>query len=135
MTDFTKKRMRAQRILNQYDADYPLTNAEQEELQDAVDDMYSFTQEIERLRAAMQRIAYKPPLNEEYGNQGIDADEMMGIAKEALSPTQADDVGDRLIKDALGEPKISPIASPTQEPMPAPSISEPVDAYCGEGDD
>ena len=25
--------------------------------------------------------------------------------------------------------------SPTQEPMPAPSISEPVDAYCGEGDD
>ena len=42
-------------------------------------------QENERLRAALDSIANKAPINPEYGNQGIDADRMMSMAREALA--------------------------------------------------
>lgn len=40
--------------------------------------------EIERLQAALESIATMPPVNEEFGYQGYDADKMAAIARDVL---------------------------------------------------
>ena len=46
--------------------------------------------DIELYRDALERIATMPPVNEEFGYQGYDADRMSAIAREALRDARPD---------------------------------------------
>jgi len=61
-----------------------LRKEDREDMQRLSDQADYLSDESAKLQAALTRIATMPPVNEEFGYQGYDADKMAAIARDAL---------------------------------------------------